>query len=167
MPQSDYQNTRQQRIAKERAKRIRERSGPDSLEWIQSALFIYAAVQEGLGDDLHKAIWAYTAAMIGRLEDILTEAKYITRAEDIAEEYRWAAKQLRVAIARHLKLMKMFEGQDARVPKVDEAGKHIADMVHSPTDEDIGDALQYMSREFKPKHPEYKAVLPADLDLSY
>lgn len=168
MPHDKYEHTRQQRIAKERTKRIRERSGPDSLEWVQSALFLYAAHQNGLGGVLHQAVLAYTAAMIDKLENILTEARYITGAQNIAEEYRWAAKQLRVAIARHLNLLKMFEKQaDIVMPPVTDAGKDIVAKVHNPTDKDTEDALRYMHEDFKGKHPGYSAVIPDDLPLHY
>ena len=163
-----YNSRYEERIRKERTKRIRERSGPDSLEWVQSALFLYAAHQEGLGDDLHKAIWAYTAAMIERLEHILTEAEYITGAQDIAEEYRWAAKQLRVAITRHLQLIKMFEREgDVTVPAPTPAGEHIEEMVHRPQDTDTAQALKYIATDFKQKHTGYDAVIPSDTRRSY
>lgn len=160
-----YRSPAQLRVAAERAKRIRERSGPDSLEWIQSSLFLYAAFQEGLGKDLHQAVWAYTVAMIDKLEHILTDAKLILGSDDIVKEYEWAAKQLRVAIARHLKLLKMFEGdEDIRVPAPSEAGEHIVQKVHNPSNGDARDALKYIKREFKKDHPGYSAVIPDNLD---
>lgn len=134
------------------------------MEWIQSALFLYAAHQEHLGEDLHQAIWAYTAAMIDKLEEILTEAKYIVNSGDIVEEYRWAAKQLRVAIARHLNLIKMFEHKDdVTVPPVSEAGKRIAQKVHGPKPNETQAAVEYLQGEFRKGHPGYDAVLPKDL----
>lgn len=154
-----YRSTRQQREAAERAKRIRERSGPESMEWIQSALFLYVAHKEHLGKALCEAVWAYTAAMIDKLERILTEAEYITGAKDIAEEYRWAAKQLRVAIARHLKLLQMLEGRkDIMAPEVSGAGKHIAEKVHHPEDEDVFAAIRYIWTEFKSSHQGCRAI---------
>lgn len=160
------QQTRQQRAAVERAKHIRERSGPDSLEWIQSALFLYAAHQEGLGSDLHRAIWAYTAAMIDKLERILTDSKHVLGAENIAEEYQWAAKQLRVAIGRHLELLKMFAGQaDVEVPEVTDEGRHMVDKVHQPSPEDAVAALRYVQGDYKIKHPGYGAVIPVDPEM--
>lgn len=160
-----YRSPAQLRVAAERAKRIRERSGPDSLEWIQSSLFLYAAYQEGLKKDLHQAVWAYTAAMIDKLENILTDAKLILGSNDIVKEYEWAAKQLRVAIARHLKLLKMFEGEeDIQVPPATEAGQHIVEKVHNPSDQDAGDAIKYVHQKFKSEHPGYSAVIPDDLD---
>lgn len=135
------------------------------MEWVQSALFLYAAHQEGLGDDLHQAIWAYTAAMVDKLERILTDAQHILGAEDIADEYRWAAKQLRVAIARHLGLLKMFEGQpDVILPAATDQGKRIVAKVHQPSMEDSQAAVDYMHRDFKRQHPGYDAVIPADPD---
>ena len=163
-----YRSPLQLRLAAERAKRIRERSGPDSLEWIQSALFLYAAFQEGLQNDLHRAIWAYTAAMIDKLENILTDAKLILGSGDMVKEYEWAAKQLRVAIARHLKLLKMFEGEeDVKVPAADDAGKRIVQKVHDPSGKDAAKAIRYIQGDFKPKHPGYSAVIPDDLDQYY
>lgn len=163
-----YRSPSQLRVAAERAKRIRERSGPDSLEWIQSSLFLYAAYQEGLKKDLHQAVWAYTAAMIDKLEYILTDAKMILGAEDIVKEYEWVAKQLRVAIARHMKLLKMFEGEeDVKVPEVTEAGKHIVEKVHNPSDEDATESIKYIQQKFKCEHAGYSAVIPDDLDQYY
>ena len=160
-----YRSPAQLRVAAERAKRIRERSGPDSLEWIQSSLFLYAAYQEGLKKDLHQAVWAYTAAMIDKLEHILTDARLILGSDDIVKEYEWAAKQLRVAIARHLKLLKMFEGEeDIRVPAVTEAGERIVERVHRPSDQDATDAVKYVHQKFKCEHPGYSAVIPDNLD---
>ena len=154
-----YRSTRQQREAAERAKRIRERSGPESMEWIQSALFLYVARKEHLEKALHEAVWAYTAAMIDKLEHILTEAEYITGAKDIAEEYRWAAKQLRVAIARHLKLLQAFEGkEDVTVPEASDAGKHFVEKVHHPEDEDVFAAIRYIWTEYKSSHQKCKAI---------
>jgi len=161
---SYYRSPAQLRVAAERAKRIRERSGPDSLEWIQSSLFLYAAYQEGLKKDLHQAVWAYTAAMIDKLEHILTDAKLILGSNDIVKEYEWAAKQLRVAIARHLRLLKMFEGEeDVKVPAMTEAGQRIVQKVHDPSNKDARDAIRYIGREFKQEHPGYSAVIPGDL----
>lgn len=163
-----YRSPAQLRVAAERAKRIRERSGPDSLEWIQSSLFLYAAFQEGLKKDLHRAVWAYTAAMIDKLENILTDAKLILGSDDFVKEYEWAAKQLRVAIARHLKLLKMFEGEeDVHVPEASDEGRRIVEKVHAPSDEDVGDSIKYIQQKFKPEHPGYSAVIPDDLDQYY
>lgn len=168
MPQVRRGHTRQQRISRERTKRIRERSGPDSLEWVQSALFLYTAHQYGLGDDLHQAILAYTAALIDKLENLLTDADHLQRAPDIGEEYRWMAKQLRVAIARHLKLVSMFEKRpDVKLPPVTDAGRALVQKVHNPTRKDASDAYKYLHRDFKSKHPGYSAVIPDDLPLSY
>lgn len=162
------ERTRQQNRARERAKRIRERSGPDSMEWIQSALFLYVAHENGLGKDLQRAVWAYTAAMIDKLEELLTEASHIVGAEDIAETYRWTAMQLRVAIGRHLQLLKMFEGEkDVAVPPVDKAGKAIVRAVHEPTPKDTEDAARYLQKDFKSRHKGYSAVIPDDLDQYY
>ena len=161
------QVTSRERRAADRARHIRERSGPDSWEWVQSALFLYAAHQEGLGGDLRRAIWAYTAAMVDKLERILTESGHIVGAQDLAEEYRWTARQLRVAITKHLGLLKMFEGEpDVTLPPVTGEGKEAERLVHSPTGEDAAAALHYVKGEFKQKHPGYDAVIPkADPDL--
>lgn len=149
----------ERKIAAVKAEQVRERSGPASMEWMQSALFLYAARKEGMQDDLKKALWAYTSAMIHKLELILTDAEHLAKSKDIEDTYRWCATQLRVAITRHLKLLEWAEG-DILVPRADNISHHIQGTVHKPTATQANDAITYMVGEYKMANPDAAGILP-------
>ena len=113
------------REAAKKARQIREKNGPLSMEWVQSALFLYAVKKNGLEKDLRKALWAYTSAMIIKLEEVVTSAERIASREGIADPFHWVALQLRAAIREHSKLLSMMSGDVVEVPPVNSTGKDI------------------------------------------
>lgn len=149
------------REARNRAKQIREMNGPASMEWVQSALFLYAAKKQGLDKDLRRAIWAYTSALVLKLEDLVTNTERIAEREGIADTFHWVALQLRAAVREHMKLLEMFNDSDpVDVPPPTPVGTAIKNVVHRPTPKDDYEAMSYMLTEFKQKNPGAESVLP-------
>lgn len=146
--------------ARERARQIREKNGPNSMEWVQSALFLYAVRKHGLHDDLRRAIWAYTSAMVVKLEDILTRADRMMQRGDIDDSYHWTALQLRAAIRNHMKLLDMFKDEEITVPPPTQEGTRVCGITHSPTDRDSSGSMDYMLTEFRQRNPDADDVLP-------
>jgi len=148
------------REARERARQIREKNGPQSMEWVQSALFLYACKKHGLDKDLKRAIWAYTTALVVKLEDFVTNAEKIAEREGIADSFHWAALQLRYATRVHMKLLDMFKDENIEIPQVTKEGRCISGITHNPHDKDSFESMSYMLSEFRQKNPEAESVLP-------
>lgn len=148
------------REASRRAKQIREKSGPASMEWVQSALFLYAAKKHGLAKDLRKALWAYTSAMILRLEDYITNTEKIAKQENAMDSFHFIALQLRAAIRNHMKLLQSMKDEVVEVPEVTTEGRRIRGMVHYPNSRDDYESMSYMIGEFREKNPEANDLLP-------
>lgn len=148
------------REARERARQIREKNGPCSMEWVQSALFLYVCKQQGLDKDLKRAIWAYTSALIVKLEEFVTNAEKIAERENIADSFHWVALQLRSAIRNHTKLLDMFKDEEILVPPVTREGKVVCGKVHKPTDADSSESMTYMLRDFRQKNPDAEYLTP-------
>ena len=148
------------RDARERTKQIKEKNGPASMEWVQSALFLYACKKHGLDKDLKRAIWAYTSAMVCKLEEFVTNAEKIAERENIADSFHWAALQLRATIRNHMKLLEMFKDEEISIPPMTQEGKVIRGMTHHPTQKDNYEAMNYVLGEFKQKNPDAESVLP-------
>lgn len=146
--------------ASRRSREIREKSGPASMEWMQSALFLYACKKHHLDNDVRKAIWAYTSALIVKLEDLMTSADKLVKAEKVDDAYHWVALQLRSAIRSHMKLLEMFKGEDIVVPQVTEEGRDIRNVTHRPKDKDANEAMNYAIGEFRMKNPNANPILP-------
>lgn len=110
---------------------------PDSMEWVQSALFLRTVKKLKLHKDIRRAIYAYTSAMVESLENILTRTDVMAREQDTYEAYKWAAEKLRIAINKHLRLMsKLEEMEGLMLPPADEAGKKLAQATNRPDKED-------------------------------
>ena len=155
---SQYMTARHE--ASRRSREIREKSGPASMEWMQSALFLYACKKHGLDRDVRKAIWAYTSALIVKLEDLVTSAEKLETAGKVEDSFHWVALQLRSAIRSHMKLLEMFKDEDVVVPKVDEVGRDIRNVTHRPKDKDANEAMNYAIGEYRLKNPDADDVLP-------
>ena len=112
----------ERKIAAVKAEQIRERSGPASMEWMQSALFLYAARKEGMQDDLKKALWAYTSAMIHKLELILTDAEHIAKSKDIEDTYGAQADGNAGQRRHHLHGGRVQDGKPRRSGDITEKG---------------------------------------------
>lgn len=145
------------REASRRSREIREMVGPHSMEWVQSALFLYACKKHKL--DVRDALMAYTSALILKLESVLTDADRIAKRLDQPDSFRWVANQLRWAINKHTKLIDTMNA-DILVPPISETGTDIKNIVHRPTDKDANEMMNYMVGEFKQKNPEAHSVLP-------
>lgn len=148
------------RTARERARQIREKCGPASMEWVQSALFLYACRKHGLSKDLKRAIWAYTSALVMKLEDFVTNAEKIARRENIADSFHWTALQLRAAMRAHMELLKMFKDVEIKTPPVTQEGRRISGITHKPTDDDSEAAMTYMLTEYRQRNPDVGSLLP-------
>lgn len=149
------------REARNRAKQIREMNGPASMEWVQSALFLYAAKKNGLEKDLRRAIWAYTSALVLKLEDLVTNTERIAEREGIADTFHWVALQLRAAVREHMKLLEMFKDSDpVEIPPPTTDGIDIKNVVHRPAPKDDYEAMTYLLGEFKQKNPGAEPYLP-------
>lgn len=148
------------REASRRAKQIREMNGPSSMEWVQSALFLYASKKYGLRDDLRKALWAYTSAMVVKLEEFVTNAEKIASRENIADSFHWTALQLRSAIRTHMKLLDMFKGEVVEIPEATSEGKSIHKIVHRPSDADSFESISNLLTDFSHNNPEASHLMP-------
>lgn len=148
------------RQARERARQIREKIGPQSMEWVQSALFLYACKKNRLEKDLRRAIWAYTSAMVTKLEDFVTNAEKVVQRENIADSFHWVALQLRSAVRTHMKLLDMFKDEEIVIPPVTNAGRDIRNIVHRPNDRDSYESMSYMLTTFRQKNPEAESLVP-------
>ena len=114
----------------------------------------------GLDKDLKRAIWAYTSAMVCKLEEFVTNAEKISERENIADSFHWAALQLRATIRNHMKLLEMFKDEEISIPPMTQEGKVIRGMTHHPTQKDNYEAMNYVLGEFKQKNPDAELVLP-------
>lgn len=159
---SKYIKARRQ--ARERARQIREKIGPQSMEWVQSALFLYACKKNRLEKDLRRAIWAYTSAMVTKLEDFVTNAEKVAQRENIADSFHWVALQLRSAVRTHMKLLDMFKDEEIVIPPVTSAGRDIRNIVHRPNDRDSYESMSYMLTTFRQKNPEAESLVPKSDD---
>lgn len=148
------------REATRRAKQIREMNGPNSMEWVQSALFLYACRKNKLDKDLKKAIWAYTSALIVKLEDFVTNAEKIAERQNIADSFHWVALQLRAAIRNHMKLLQMFKDEEIEVPPVTNVGRDLRNTTHIPSDKDSREAMTYLLTTYRQKNPDAEPVMP-------
>lgn len=148
------------REAAKKARQIREKNGPLSMEWVQSALFLYAVKKNGLEKDLRKALWAYTSAMIIKLEEVVTSAERIASREGIADPFHWVALQLRAAIREHSKLLSMMAGDVVEVPPVNSTGKDIRNVTHRPTPKDSYESMSYLLTGFRKRNPDAEPYLP-------
>jgi hypothetical protein len=146
--------------ARERSRQIREKNGPQSMEWVQSALFLYACKKYGLSKDLKRAIWAYTTAMVVKLEKFVADSEKIASREGIADTFHWVALQLRAAIRQHTKLLDMFKDEDVEIPPLSKEGSCISGITHHPTDKDTDEAVTYVLTDFKQQNPEAEHLLP-------
>lgn len=158
--QGASQYIKARRDARERTKQLREKNGPRSMEWVQSALFLYACKKHGLDKDLKKAIWAYTSAMVVKLEEFVTTAEKVAERENIADSFHWVALQLRAAIRNHMKLLNMYKDEEVEIPPVTHEGKVISGMTHCPTQKDTYEAMSYLLTEFRQKNPDAVDVMP-------
>jgi len=143
-----------------RAKQIREMNGPNSMEWVQSALFLYACRKNKLDKDLKKAIWAYTSALIVKLEDFVTNAEKIAERQNIADSFHWVALQLRAAIRNHMKLLQIFKDEEIEVPPVTNVGRDLRNTTHIPSDKDSREAMTYLLTTYRQKNPDAEPVMP-------
>lgn len=148
------------RAASKRAKQIREKSGPNSMEWVQSALFLYAVKKHGLHKDVRKAIWAYTSAMIVKLEEWVSNADKIAQRENIQDSFHWVALQLRSAVRNHMKLIDMFKDEVIVAPEVTPEGRRICGITHNPSRNDDYAAMTYIVDDFKRDNPDAIDILP-------
>lgn len=155
---SKYINAR--RDARKRSKQIHDMSGPASMEWVQSALFLYAARANGLKFDLQKALWAYTSAMVVKLEEFVTNYEKIAQKNNVEDAYHWTALQLRACIRNHMKLLEMFKDEVIQLPDVSEAGWNIQRITHRPRKGEADDAMSYMLTDFKKNNPDAKDIVP-------
>lgn len=145
------------REASRRSREIREMVGPHSMEWVQSALFLYACKKYKL--DVRQALMAYTSALILKLENVLTDADRVAKRLDQPDSFKWVASQLRWAINKHTKLIDAM-GTDILVPPISDTGTAIKNLVHRPSDKDTNEMMNYMVGEFKQKNPDAVSVLP-------
>lgn len=153
------------RVARERARQIREKNGPRSMEWVQSALFLYACKKHKLDKDMRRAIWAYTSALVVKLEEFVTNAEKVAERENIADSFHWVALQLRYAVRQHMKLLDMFKDEEISIPPVTHEGKCVCGITHSPTDKDSNGSMDYMLTTFRQKNPDAAHLAPKeDLD---
>ena len=149
------------REALRRSKQIKEKNGPASMEWVQSALFLYACKKYGLRNDLRRALLAYTSSMIVKLEEVLTQADRIASRDNTVDSYLWAAKQLRWAINKHLTILEtMQKEKDIVIPKPTKQGAGIQRIVSRPSKRDSFDSMTYIVGEFKDKNPDAVDVIP-------
>lgn len=148
------------RDARSRAKQINEMSGPASMEWVQSALFMYAAKKCGFRSDLKKALWAYTSAMVVKLEDFVTNYEKIAERNNIKDAYHWTALQLRAAIRNHMKLLEMFKDEVVQLPEVTSEGRRICGITHHPHTTDSIESMNYIITDFKSNNPEAADICP-------
>ena len=158
--QGASQYIKARRDARERTKQIQEKNGPASMEWVQSALFLYACKKYGLDKDLKKAIWAYTSAMVVKLEEFVTNVEKIAERKNIADSFHWAALQLRATIRNHMKLLAMYKDEEVELPPMTQEGKVIRGITHHPTQKDTYEAMSYLLTEFRQKNPDAESVLP-------
>lgn len=149
------------RDARNRARQIRAMNGPASMEWVQSALFMYAVKKHGLVKDLRRAIWAYTSALVLKLEDLVTNTERIAERDGIADTFHWMALQLRAAIREHMKLLDMLkDSEPVNVPEVTTEGRRIAGITHYPTDKDSYESMSYIISEYSRQNPDAEPFMP-------
>lgn len=151
---------RDRREASKRVKQIREKSGPRSMEWVQSALFLYAAKKYGLARDLRRALWAYTSAMVVKLEEFVSNSDKFAPGDTLDDKYHWTALQLRSAIRTHMKLLDMFKDEVIQLPDMDDVGKGISRITHRPSYADDYEAMTYMISDYGRYNPEVVDLLP-------
>lgn len=148
------------REAQRRAKQINDMSGPSSMEWVQSALFMYAVKKNGLKKDLRKALWAYTSAMIVKLEEFVTNYEKMAQRKNVADAYHWTALQLRFAIRNHMKLLDMFKDEVIQVPEPTIEGNRIRGVTHTPRKDDAQEAMNYILTDFRINNPDTADIVP-------
>lgn len=148
------------REASKRVKQIRDKSGPRSMEWVQSALFLYACKKNGLDKDLKRAIWSYTSALIVKLEEYVTAAEKIASRDNIEDSFHFVALQLRASIRNHMKLLEMFKDDTITVPLNIKEGRQLCAVTHKPSNRDDYEAMSYMIGEFRQKNPGIDDILP-------
>lgn len=154
------------REARKRARQIKERSGPASMEWVQSALFMYAAKKNGFKRDLRKALWAYTSAMVIKLEDFITNYEYIASKHNVDDAYHWTALQLRAAIRNHMKLLDMFKDEVIELPEITTEGCKVRSITHYPKDREVKEAMDFMITDYRMNNPDAADIMPKpDEDL--
>lgn len=148
------------REARKRAKQIHDMAGPASMEWVQSALFLYAVKANGLKFDLQKALWAYTSAMVVKLEEFVTNYEKIAEKNNIQDAYHWTALQLRACIRNHMKLLEMFKDETIQLPKGTYKGWCIQRTTHKPIKGESDEAMNYILTDFKQNNPEASHLIP-------
>lgn len=149
------------REARKRSAQIRDMSGPASMEWVQSALFLYAVRKFKMHREMKRAIWAYTSALILKLETFVTNSEKIAEREGVADSFHWVALQLRAAVRQHMKLLELFKDEEQiEVPPVTDNGRKICGIVHKPKDSDSAEAMNYMLSGFRQKYPDTEPFMP-------
>ena len=145
------------REASRRSREIREMSGPHSMEWVQSGLFLYVCKKNNL--DVKDALMAYTSSLIIKLEKILTDAEAVAKRLNEPDSFKWVTRQLRWAINKHMKLVEKIDSEII-IPQRSKDGLVLKNTVHQPTDKQTYEMMNYMVGEFKMKNPDAAGVLP-------
>lgn len=130
-------------------KRLKGTQDIGSMEWVQCEKFLATVEKFDMKDDLRRAVWAYTAALIERLEDLLLDPVAIKASGNPLDAYKYACSRLTVAVEHHMNLLSMLGGGTVDVPMPTDAGRELVSATEDMKPEEIDELLRKAAEWYK------------------